>query len=264
MTENINRRNFLKKSAIVSAGAALGFSFEEKALLAKDKKTPALKIPQGSLKAIPKGKIKNLDISRVICGGNLIGGWAHSRDLIYVSELVKSYHTDEKVFETLALAEENGVNTIITNPSAARVLNRYWNERGGKIQWISEGHPSPKDIKTGIQKTIDKGASSVYIQGGVADRWVKRGLIDELGGLSEAVLRAKHALDLDADADVALIPYPEAGTLAQQLTDTWRRISLEVVQDSPLKDLAERVQIWFDATPVGAPVLVPPFVFDIR
>jgi protease-4 len=93
---------------------------------------------------------------------------------------------------------------------------------------------------------------------------LERGLIDELGGLSEAVLRVKQALDLDADADVALMPYPEAGTLAQQLTDTLRRISLEVVQDSPLKDLAERMQTWFDATPVGAPALVLPFVFDIR
>jgi protease-4 len=93
---------------------------------------------------------------------------------------------------------------------------------------------------------------------------LERGLIDELGGLSEAVLRVKQALDLDADADVALMPYPEAGTLAQQLTDTLRRISLEVVQDSPLKNLAERMQTWFDATPVGAPALVPPFVFDIR
>jgi ClpP class serine protease len=93
---------------------------------------------------------------------------------------------------------------------------------------------------------------------------LERGLIDELGGLSEAVLRAKQALGFDADADVALIPYPEADSLTDQLTDTLRRISLEVVPDSPLKGLAERVQTWFDAAPVGAPVLVPPFVFDIR
>jgi protease-4 len=93
---------------------------------------------------------------------------------------------------------------------------------------------------------------------------LERGLIDELGGLHEAVLRAKQALDLDADADVALIPYPEVGSLVEQLTDTLRRISLEVAPDSPLKSLAERVQTWFDAAPVGAPVLVPPFVFDIR
>jgi protease-4 len=93
---------------------------------------------------------------------------------------------------------------------------------------------------------------------------LERGLIDELGGLSEAVLRVKQALDLDADADVALMPYPEAGTLAQQLADTLRRISLGVVQDSPLKELAEQMQTWLDATPMGAPALVPPFVFDIR
>jgi len=93
---------------------------------------------------------------------------------------------------------------------------------------------------------------------------MERGLIDELGGLSEAVSRAKRALDLDADADVALMPYPEANTLAQQLTDTLWRISLEAVQVSPLIDLVERVQTWFDAAPMGAPALVPPFMLDIR
>jgi protease-4 len=93
---------------------------------------------------------------------------------------------------------------------------------------------------------------------------LERGLIDELGGLSEAVLRAKQALGLDADADVALVPYPEADSLTEQLTDTFRRISLELVPDSPLTGLAERVQTWFEAAPAGAPVLVPPFVLDIR
>lgn len=91
-----------------------------------------------------------------------------------------------------------------------------------------------------------------------------RGLIDELGGLSEAVLRAKLALGLDADADVALIPYPDVDSLTEQLIDTLRQISLEVVLDSPLNSLAERAQTWFDAVPAGAPVLVPPFVLDIR
>jgi ClpP class serine protease len=93
---------------------------------------------------------------------------------------------------------------------------------------------------------------------------LERGLIDGLGGLSEAVLRGKQALGLDADADVALIPYPEDDSLTAQLADTLRRVSLAAVADSPLKGLAERVQTWFDAAPVGGPVLVPPFVFDIR
>ncbi len=93
---------------------------------------------------------------------------------------------------------------------------------------------------------------------------LERGLIDGLGGLNEAVLRGKQALGLDADADVELVAYPETDSLADQVADTLRRVSLEAVPNSPLSDLAQRAQIWFDATPVGAPVLVLPFEFEIR
>lgn len=33
---------------------------------------------------LPMGKIGDLEVSRLFMGGNLIGGWAHARDLIYV------------------------------------------------------------------------------------------------------------------------------------------------------------------------------------
>jgi protease-4 len=120
--------------------------------------------------------------------------------------------------------------------------------------------------RVAVGRGLDLQQVDAIAQGRVwtGEQALDRGLIDELGGLSQAVLRAKQALGLDAEADVALIPYPEADTLAQQLTDTLRQISLEVAQDSPLKDLADRMQTWLDAAPVGAPALVPPFVFDIR
>jgi protease-4 len=92
----------------------------------------------------------------------------------------------------------------------------------------------------------------------------ERGLIDELGGLIQAVVRAKRELGLDADADVALVPYPEAGSLVDQLADTLRRISLQAIPASSLMGLAERVQSWFEAAPLEAPALVPPFAFEIR
>jgi protease-4 len=92
----------------------------------------------------------------------------------------------------------------------------------------------------------------------------ERGLIDELGGLSQAVLRAKQALGLHVDADVALVPYPEVGSLADQLADTLRRVSLEAMPASALNGLAERMQTWFETAPIEAPALVPPFAFDIR
>src|SRR3990167_4860556 len=100
-----DRRGFLKGSVGACAGIGLGMvSFEEQNLLAKMTEGAAEKPSQSSgseAGGLPFGKIKNLKISRLFCGGNLIGGWAHSRDLTYVSTLVKAYHTDEKIFETL-------------------------------------------------------------------------------------------------------------------------------------------------------------------
>jgi len=181
MLKNMSRREFVKKSLITSAAVTGALSLEEKVLLAQMKKTA--KKPAGSVKGLPKGRIgelKKLKISRIFCGGNLIGGWAHSRDLTYVSSLVVAYHTDEKVFETLELAEENGINTILTNPVSDRVINKYWNERGGKIQWISDCASGP-DMKTGIKRSVDNGVHAAYIQGGLADSAVKKGQVHLLG-----------------------------------------------------------------------------------
>jgi hypothetical protein len=182
MKEKIDRRRFLKNS-LVAGGAAVALqSFEEKVLGAELKSAQ----PGGASSAkveplqIPKGKIKNLEVSRVICGGNLIGGWAHSRDLIYTSALVKAYHTDEKVFETLRLAEQRGVNTVLTNPAADRVLNDYWFHQDGKIQWISDC--ATGNLKEGIKRSIDKGAHAVYLQGGRCDQMVRDNRLGELEG----------------------------------------------------------------------------------
>jgi len=52
------------------------------------------------------GKIGNFELSRLVMGGNLIGGWSHARDLIYVDQLIKTYHSDERVMMTFQLAEK--------------------------------------------------------------------------------------------------------------------------------------------------------------
>lgn len=186
--KDVNRRGFMKSSVAASAGLALGLqSFEERNLLARSASPNAGGGQTGTENSkMPYGRIKDMKVSRIFCGGNLIGGWAHSRDLIYVSSLVKAYHTDEKVFETLELAEEMGVNTILTNPRSDRVINRYWNERGGKIQWFSDCAWG-KDIKEGIKRSVDNGAHAVYVQGGYADMWVRDGKTDLLGEALEYI-----------------------------------------------------------------------------
>jgi len=124
---------------------------------------------------LPYGKIGKVKLSRMILGGNLIGGWSHARDLIYVSKLVKAYHNRSKIFQTFDLAEACGVNTLLTNPVLCGIINDYWRS-GGKIQFISDC--GGKDILTAIQKSIDEGACACYIQGGTADDLVAKGRFD--------------------------------------------------------------------------------------
>jgi uncharacterized membrane protein YphA (DoxX/SURF4 family) len=168
-------------------------SFEEKLLGAKKADATSgatLKISLNkSLKdlkgTLPQGKIKNLSLSRVILGGNLMGGWAHARDLIYVSSLVKAYHHRLKIFETFRIAEACGVNTILTNPVLSEVINDYWRSTGGKIQFISDC--AGKDFMQLIQKSIDGGASACYVQGGVADNLVANGKFDQIAKALELI-----------------------------------------------------------------------------
>jgi len=93
---------------------------------------------------------------------------------------------------------------------------------------------------------------------------LEQGLIDRLGGLTEAAVAAKQALGLDADADIALVPYPPPGSLFEQIDETLRRVSVELWPSASLPGIAGRVQDWFESAPLGAPALIPPFVVDIR
>ncbi len=181
MSEKLDRRGFLKNS-LLAGGATLAAmtSFEEKALgaeMAGAARAGAASQATAPLE-IPRGKIKGLEISRLIGGGNLMGGWAHSRDLVYVSPLVKAYHTDEKVLETFRLAEKRGVNAFLTNPVSSRLVNAY-RKSGGKLLWISDCAAGGSLIDS-IKRSIDTGADAVYVQGGICDQLVRDGQMKAL------------------------------------------------------------------------------------
>ena len=183
MSEGIDRRGFLKKSIVASTGAVLGLSLEEKALLAANAKETTGKKSETAAKGMQTGKIGKLNISRLIIGGNLISGFAHSRDLIYVSSLLKHYFTDDKIIETLHICENSGINTAIlrTDKDTIRVLNRYRNQEGGKIQWIAQTYPRELDLKSNIQMAIDNGAVGAFMQGGIGDKFWENGRVELLG-----------------------------------------------------------------------------------
>lgn len=189
MSDQMNRRNFLKKSLAVSAGASLAFGFEEKALSARNAR-PGEKVPSvNTAEKFPVGKIKDVSISRLIAGGNLTSGFAHSRDLIYVSSLLNQYFTDKKIFETWRLCEENGINTAILrlDNKVIRLINKYWNEEGGRIQWLAQCKMKEDDLYGDVMRALDNGAMGAYIHGGVADAFVKAGKVELLGKAVEYI-----------------------------------------------------------------------------
>lgn len=136
---------------------------------------------------LPIGKIKDVEFSRLILGGNLLSGYAHSRDLMYVSQLVKAYHNKNRIFSTLLLAEKCGVNTLLTNPILATIIDEYWKRKIGKIQFISDcagldydakGRPSATPVDKyydRIKRAIDYGAVACYIQGETTDFYMNAG-----------------------------------------------------------------------------------------
>ncbi len=186
MSSELNRRQFLKNSLAGSAVVASAMSLEEKALLGAAKKSAEPSAGAG-VTGLPTGRIGNMTISRLICGGNLIGGWAHSRDLVYVSSLLKQYFTDEKIIETLQICEENGINTIIVGTSSFEVLKKYRDERGGKIQWLVQCVVKPDDLETDVKRAIDGGAVGAFLIGNLGDEWARGGKVDLIGKLLDVI-----------------------------------------------------------------------------
>jgi uncharacterized membrane protein YphA (DoxX/SURF4 family) len=149
---------------------------------------------------LPKGRIGSRGFSRLILGGNLLSGWAHARDLIYVSQLVKAYHNKERIFATLLMAEKCGVDTLLTNPILCSLIDEYWKRRIGRIQFISDcagldydekgAKPTPFDqYLDKVRRAIDYGAVACYIQGETADYYIENGQPDRLAKVIDLVRR---------------------------------------------------------------------------
>ena len=156
---------------------------------------------------LPTGKIGPHEISRLVAGGNLVGGWAHSRDLIYVSSLFKAYNTERKVYETLMLAEKAGINTINIGFPTNALLAKYKRVTGSKIKVICQVHPDMKnkDYFVNIDKAIDYGVDIVQIQGNQVDWLVRDNQIDVVEKMLDHIRKQGYTAGLAAHTVDALI-----------------------------------------------------------
>lgn len=185
MRNKSTRRSFLKQSAAITLAPPLVMSLEEYALAEQTEAAPARKPATAPAGAMAMGTIGKIKISRLICGGNLISGFAHSRDLIYVSPLLTHYFTDEKILATWALCEQHGINTMILFPADKRAAGLYdrYRASGGRIQYLAQISPAKGDLKTAVKQAKDAGAVGAFLLGNLSDAWTREGDVNLIGEL---------------------------------------------------------------------------------
>jgi hypothetical protein len=211
MRNEITRRSFVRDTVLSSAGLALALN------ASGEEQTRT----ESAASSLAKGKLGKLEVSRLILGGNLLTHYTHSRDLKYVYTLAAHYNTDEKIMETLATAEANGINTVsMHNPEhPMSVLRRYRKERGGKIQWIicptAPVEPDMAKYRQHVEDLVKDGCEAIYLWGVHADSLVAQGKLDlvakavalpkeyglpsGVGGHSLDVVKACEEHDVKAD-----------------------------------------------------------------
>ncbi len=139
------------------------------------------------------GKLK---VSRFIIGGNPFSGFSHQS--VQNDKKMVKFFTYEKIKETLAEAEQLGINSFVgrADNHIIRLLQEYWSE-GGKIQWFAQTCPEHGSPEYSIKRAIDFGAKACHIHGGTMDFFYAQNKLDE------AVKAVKLIRDAGLAASVA-------------------------------------------------------------
>ncbi len=125
------RRQFLQTAGGLSAGLAL----------------PRLAASAGVGAALPKVRLGNFDVSRLIIGENPFYGYSHFNRIL--DRTMREWYTPERVCDVLRRCEQNGINTWEFTHSERSIsdLKRFQGDGGG-LQWIllssreMEGNPA--------------------------------------------------------------------------------------------------------------------------
>lgn len=164
---------------------------------------------------LPKGKLGGFEISRLIMGGNLIGGWAHARDLLYAGSLFKAYNTEKKVFETLMLCEQAGINCINIGYPTMATMVKYRKLTGSKIKvivqvGIDDGNADKYD---NVTRAIDNGMDIMQLQGNWCDWLVRDKRLDVVAGMMDRIRSEGYTAGLASHTIDSLITCEENGIL---------------------------------------------------
>jgi hypothetical protein len=176
----LTRRDFIRTSTLTVTAAVMGIPEVAKPSPAADAAAESQPASTGS--DFPCGTIGKARISRVLLGGNLISGYLHSRDLKYTGALFRAYVTDEKLMETLHLAEQHGINAVFE--TGAQYVARYNREFRGHMQFIPHievtAGQTDAALQDHIKQQVDTGAVALYVWGVSGDTLVRDGAVDRI------------------------------------------------------------------------------------
>jgi uncharacterized membrane protein YphA (DoxX/SURF4 family)/phosphoheptose isomerase len=182
---------------------------------------------------MPKGKIMGRQISRLVLGGNLIGGWSHGRDLLYTNQLFKAYNTERKIYETLQLAEQAGINTINIGFPTVSVLAKYKKITGSRINVITQIGISEKseDIFDNVTVAIDNGIDIIQLNGEWTDKLVNENRIETVGHLMERIRKEGCIAGMGAHVIDSLLACEQQGILPDYYMKTMHHHNYWSVQN---------------------------------
>ena len=182
-----DRRDLLRNSLGTTAALVGGISYERKALMSRMMAPIRKSVTKEPVKGLQRGKFGKYEVSRLIIGGDPVSGIAHAGELVYQADFMKQYFDTAKILETLTLAEQNGINTLLMRADDHIIshYNMFKKERGGTLQWIATSAPEQGDPVENAKRARDNGAIAVYLHGGIADGLVKAGKVDEIGEIVE-------------------------------------------------------------------------------
>lgn len=257
----IGRRRWLKTS-LGASGAVLGaISYEHQALMAQLVDRSEYGKVKEPVKGLQRGRLSELEVSRLIIGGNLISGSAHAGELLYQSALMTHYFNTEKILETWTLAEQNGINTTLMrcDPHIIEHYHKFKSERGGKLQWIAQSAPEQGDPVENAKRARDNGAVGIYLHGGVSDDLVKKGKVEEIGRVVEGIRKTGLVTGIGAHLLSTVRACHEAGLDPDFYMVTVNRVGYYCSEAAAVGEFMKKIRRpWIGFKVLGAGRQTPP------
>jgi len=145
---------------------------------------------------LPRIHLGDLEVSRLIVGGNPISGFSHQSG--ERSRQMLEFFTVERIKALWRDCEAHGIDALIARADAfiMRVLAEYWRE-GGRLRWIAQTAPEHRDPYQNIRLAHHAGASAIYVHGGDA------GVLFENDQVEEVRKRVEYIRSLGVPAGMA-------------------------------------------------------------